>query len=242
MPPPVEEWSDEESGDIPFTTAPETKEATNNVEEEDKDEDDDDEEEGVFVVEEIKKHQYEVDGTLYLFVKWKDWPAIKDHTWEPESGLKEGAEDVLDAYYKKIGGRPDNPAEKPAEKGAKGPGRKRKSMAEKKETTAATPTETKRRRQSAPKNEPKDDVKADANTPAESEDDEPSDWVPKTQNWDKEVESVDTIIRDANDQGLYALLLWTNGKRSRIHIQSCYERCPMKMLKFYEKHLVFKDG
>jgi chromobox protein 1 len=144
---------------------------------------------------------------------------------------------VLDAYYKKIGGRPDKPAEKPAEKGAKGPGRKRKSMAEKKETPAATPTETKRRRQSAPKNESKDDVKADVNTPAESEDDEPSNWVPKSQNWDKEVQSVDTIIRDTNDQGLYALLLWTNGKRSRIHIQSCYERCPMKMLKFYEKHL-----
>lgn len=45
----MEEWSDEESGDIPFTTAPETKEATNNVEEEDEDEDDDDEEEGVYV-------------------------------------------------------------------------------------------------------------------------------------------------------------------------------------------------
>lgn len=141
---------------------------------------------------------------------------------------------MLDTYYKKIGGRP----EKPAEKGAKGPGRKRKSMAEKKETPAAATTETKRRRQSAPKNETKEDSKADTYTPAESEeDDEPSDWVPKSQNWDREVQSVDTIIRDANDQELYALLLWTNGKRSRIHIQSCYERCPMKMLKFYEKHL-----
>lgn len=150
---------------------------------------------------------------------------------------REGAEEVLKAYYKKIGGRPEKPAGKP-EKGAKGPGRKRKSMAEKKEEpTATTTTETKRRRQSAGKNESKDDIKAEANTPAETEDDEPSDWVPKSQNWDKEVQTVDTIIRDANDQGLYALLLWNNGKRSRIHIQSCYEKCPMKMLKFYEKHL-----
>lgn len=237
----MEEWSDEESGDIPFTTAPENKENTNNAEqegEEDEDDDGEEEEEGVFVVEEIKKHRYEDDGTLFLFVNWKGWPALKDHTWEPEINLKEGAEEVLEAYFKKIGGRPE-----PPEKGAKGSGRKRKSMAEKKERPASTTTETKRRRhQSAPKNETKEDTQAAGNTPTESENDELSEWVPRSQNWDQEVQSVDTIIRDANDQELYALLLWTNGKRSRIHIQSCYERCPMKMLKFYEKHLVFKDG
>lgn len=189
-----------------------------------------------FIVEEIKDHRYEVDDTLFLLVKWKGWEALKDHTWEPEIGLKEGAEDILNTYYKKIGGRPTKP-----EKPAKGPGRKRKSMAEKKETPATKPAETKRRRQSAPKQEA-NDKKTDGNTPEESEEDEPSDWVPEGANWEKEVKSVDTIIRDSKDKQLYALLLWNNDKRSRIHVQSCYEKCPMKMLKFYEKHLVFRDN
>lgn len=46
---PVEEWSDEESGDIPFTDAPEekkNKKDTNNMEEQEDDEEED-EEEGV---------------------------------------------------------------------------------------------------------------------------------------------------------------------------------------------------
>lgn len=146
---------------------------------------------------------------------------------------RDGAEDVLKAYYKKIGGRPEKPekVEKPKH------GRKRKSMAEKKEAPPTKPTETKRRRQSTPKRESKNYIKTEDQTPTETEEDEPSDWVPKGKNWDEEVQSVDTIIRDAKDQGLYALLLWTNGKRSRVNIASCYEKCPMKMLKFYEKHL-----
>jgi len=146
--------------------------------------------------------------------------------------FREGAEDILNAYYKKIGGRPEKHT-----KAAKGPGRKRKSMTEKKEPPAPAATETKRRRQSAPKAEGKKDTKAEGKTSAESDDDEPSDWVPKSKDWEKEVKSVDTIIRDPSDQQLYALLLWNNGKRSRISIKSCYDNCPLKMLKFYEKHL-----
>lgn len=139
----------------------------------------------------------------------------------------------MNAYYKKIGGRPEKQT-----KAAKGPGRKRKSMTEKKEPPAAPATENKRRRQSGPKTEAMKDSKAE-DKPAESEDDdeEPSDWVPKNKDWEKEVSSVDTIIRDPTDQQLYALLLWNNGKRSRISIKSCYDNCPLKMLKFYEKHL-----
>lgn len=238
MPPPVEDWSDEESGDIPFTTAPEEKNgAQDSKEDEEEDDDDEEEEEGVYVVEGIKEHRFEVDGSLFLLVKWKGYEDLADQTWEPEDGLKEGAEDVLNAYYKKIGGRPEK-----QRKAAKGHGRKRKSMAEKKESPASAATESKRRRQSAPKAEAKKDTKAEDKTPAVSDDDEPSDWVPKSKDWEKEVKSVDTIIRDPNDQQLYALLLWNNGKRSRISIKSCYDNCPLTMLKFYEKHLVFKDG
>lgn len=127
---------------------------------------------------------------------------------------REGANDVLEEYYKKIGGRPQKPAPKP------GPGRKRKSTADSKSVTpSATPaTEPKRRRKSAKAEE----------TPVET-DLEMDDWVPKSNNWEKELESVDTIIRDPETNGLYAFILWKNGKRSRVSIESCYEKCPRKV-------------
>lgn len=58
---------------------------------------------------------------------------------------------------------------------------------------------------------------------------ETDDWVPKSSNWEKELQSVDTIIRDPEDNGLYAFILWKNGKRSRVAIESCYEKCPRKV-------------
>lgn len=116
---------------------------------------------------------------------------------------REGAEQVLAEYYKRIGGRPKTPAAK------SGPGRKRKSMGETNSASASASAEPKKRRRS---------TKAEEGT-----------WVPKGHNWDKELDSVDTIIRDQDDGALYAFLLWNNGKRSRVSIESCYEKCPRKV-------------
>lgn len=135
--------------------------------------------------------------------------------------FREGAKDVLQAYYKAIGGRPKNPVTKPGPKA--GPGRKRKSMADNKTSTPATASAS---------NDSKKQKKVSPNasdTPAEEDSLEDSSWVPKGKNWDKEIESVDTIIRDPDNQGLYAFLLWNNGKRSRVAIESCYDKCPRKV-------------
>ncbi|KAJ5727284.1 hypothetical protein N7493_005104 [Penicillium malachiteum] len=243
MPPPVEDMSDEESGDVPFSTAEEDSPKDEPVEEngdESNEGDDDDDEEGVYVVEKITGHDFMDDGSLMLLVKWKGYEKKEDMTYEPEEGLKEGASDAVKAYYKKIGGRPKKPSPKPAAKS--GPGHKRKSINETKEEEepASTPAaEPKKRRKSAPR-------ATTSETPALTEDtsdaEAESNWVPRGKNWDKELDTVDTIIRDPQSNGLYALLLWTNGKKSKISIETCYEKCPKKMLKFYEQHLVFKDG
>jgi chromobox protein 1 len=129
----------------------------------------------------------------------------------------------LDAYYKKIGGRPRKTAAKPAAK--VGPGRKRKSMAETKETSAsAEPTEQKRRRKSsAPATE-----EPPTETAAESEEDDLS-WTPKGKDWGSHLEKVDTIIRDQDSKQLFAFLLWKNGKRSRVALETCYDRCPKQV-------------
>ena len=123
----------------------------------------------------------------------------------------------MEQYYKKLGGRPQKPAPKT------GPGRKRKSMGTPKASPATDQaSEHKKRRRS---------TKADSavsETPAESGDEE-TNWVPKGKNWDKDVSSIDTIVRDPDSGGLYAFLLWNNGRRSRVSIDSCYEKCPMKV-------------
>ncbi|OOQ84226.1 heterochromatin protein HP1 [Penicillium brasilianum] len=242
MPPPIEDISDEESGDIPFDDKNGTTEDAkkpDQVDDENEEDDDEEEEENVFVVEKIVDHAWLDDGSFRLQVKWMGWEKPEDLTWEPEASLKTGAKAILDAYYKKIGGRPRKNAAKPATKpGPKpGPGRKRKSMGEAKKTSAsAEPTEQKRRRKSsAPATE-----ETPAETAAESEEDDLS-WTPKGKDWGSQLEKVDTIIRDQDSKQLFAFLLWKNGKRSRVALETCYDRCPKQMLQFYENHLVFKE-
>ncbi|KAF3388523.1 Chromatin-associated protein swi6 [Penicillium rolfsii] len=238
MPPPIEDLSDEDSGDIPFDnqngTTEDAKEP-DQVDAEDEEDDDEEEEEDVYIVETITDHAWMEDGSFRLLVKWKGWDKPEDMTWEPESSLKSGAKDTLDAYYKKIGGRPRKNAAKPAAKAA--PGRKRKSTSETKESSdSAEPTKQKRpRKSSAPATE-----EPPAETAAEGEEDDLS-WTPKGKDWGSHLEKVDTIIRDQDSKQLFAFLLWKNGKRSRVALEMCYDRCPKQMLKFYENHLVFKE-
>lgn len=83
-------------------------------------------------------------------------------------------------------------------------------------------------KQSAEKAEPKRRRKS---KPAEAtpEGDDVADWVPKGKSWENDVELVDTIIRDQDSNGLVAYLHWKNGKKSRVSIDTCYEKCPMKV-------------
>lgn len=55
------------------------------------DEDEDEEEEGeedVFIVEAIKKHMIDEDGSLKFHVKWEGYDKKADMTWEPEENLE----------------------------------------------------------------------------------------------------------------------------------------------------------
>ncbi|PKY03202.1 hypothetical protein P168DRAFT_305522 [Aspergillus campestris IBT 28561] len=227
MPPPLEDVSDSEStGDsIPFNSAAESKDRDVAMEDNDEDgdgeEEEEEEEEDMFIVDKIEGHEFAKNGALLLLVKWKDYEDPADRTYEPEENL-EGAKDAVDEYYRKLGGRPQKPEPK-----------KRKSMGGRPPKSAAVKQE---------KPEPKRQRKsrgAVEDEPAENND--TPNWMPKSKNWEKEVKSVETILRDAETDGLVAFLLWENGKKSKVSIEMCYDRCPRKMLQFYESHLVFKD-
>ncbi|KAL4873025.1 hypothetical protein BDV12DRAFT_115502 [Aspergillus spectabilis] len=223
MPPPVADLSDDESTgeSIPYEEGEEKKNGVQNVNDEDEDED---EEEGVYVVEKIIGHSFKPDGSLMLEVKWQGYDDPKDQTVEPEENLAEGAKDVLQEYFKSLGGRP----EKPQAKKRKSIGRPPKSAPKEKEKP-----EPKRRRKSRADND---------ETPAaeEKESQAAPGWMPKSKNWENEVKAIDTIVREGD--GLVAFLHWNNDKKSKVSIETCYEKCPRKMLKFYEQHLVFKDS
>ncbi|KAL2835256.1 hypothetical protein BDW59DRAFT_156077 [Aspergillus cavernicola] len=218
MPPPVADLSDDESTgeSIPYDEVEDKKNGGEDMSDAEADEE---EGEDVYVVEKIMGHSFKSDGTLLFQVKWQGYDDPKDQTVEPEVNL-DGAQDILDEYFKIIGGRPQKPQPK-----------KRKSMGRPAKSTLEKQPEPKKRRKSRAETETE---------PAEEKESVVPDWVPKSKSWENEVKTVDTIVRDGD--ALVAFLHWNNDKKSKVSIETCYEKCPRQMLKFYEQHLVFKDS
>ncbi|KAF3491327.1 heterochromatin protein HP1 [Arthroderma uncinatum] len=148
-----------------------------------------------------------------------------DESEEPED--VDGAKEALDEYFKKIGGQPEQP-----EKTTK----KRKSLAERAASTPDKPP-AKRGRKKGSVDDESQDAQDAQDAKKDGQNDLP-DWVPGIgKDWDKELDSVSTIIRDPETKVLFAFLEWKNGKKTKVSLNTCYERCPMKMLQFYEQHL-----
>ncbi|KAL4932805.1 chromo domain-containing protein [Aspergillus undulatus] len=229
MPPPVADFSDDESTgeSIPYDEVEDKKNGVEAANDADAD-DDEDGDEDEYVVEKILGHSFKQDGTLLLRVKWQGYDDPKDQTTEPEENL-DNAQDVLQEYFKILGGRPEKPQKKRKSMG------RPKAAAREKEKEKPEP---KRRRRSRAADTEDTDA-GEEKAPAHKETPTP-DWAPKSKNWEKEVKAVDTILRE--DGGLVAYLHWNNDKKSKVSIETCYEKCPRKMLQFYESHLVFKDS
>jgi chromobox protein 1 len=126
--------------------------------------------------------------------------------WYTDTMNREGAKDILEEYFRKQGGRPEKP--KPVKAGAK----KRKSL----------PVEKKE------KDVPKKRSKRTTVSEEDTQTNNSHNWIPKGKSWESDVDSVETILRD-KDGGLYSYLNWRNGKKSKISIETCYEKCPQKV-------------
>ncbi|RAL16375.1 uncharacterized protein BO97DRAFT_440153 [Aspergillus homomorphus CBS 101889] len=227
MPPPVPDLSDDESTgeSIPYDDTSAAKKQVkeeNDNDNDDDEEEDEEEEEDVYHVEKIVAHEWGKKGELLLQVKWKGYDDPADMTLEPEDNL-DGAKEAVDEYFRGLGGRP----EKPQPKKRKSIGRPPKSA------TPEKPQQPNKRRKSRANESPE---------PQPADDSDSGSWVPKSKSWEKEVENVDTIFREPGTSNLLAILNWKNGKKSKVLIGTCYEKCPRKMLEFYESHLVFKEG
>ncbi|KAH0338383.1 hypothetical protein KCU81_g7645, partial [Aureobasidium melanogenum] len=186
-------------------------------------EDDDDEEEDTdeYVVEKILNHAFDNGKDCLYQVKWLGYELKEDLTWEPEDNLS-GAMDVLRAYWDKIGGKPSAKPKTPAKKGTK-----RKSMAQDTPEVAATSTTKKRGRKSTKTVDA--DVAEDNNMSS----------LPEG-SWEEHVQLIDAVEKP--DEGehkgvLMIYLLWENGSRTQHTAAQCRQKCPQKLLDYYESKL-----
>ncbi|KAH8719891.1 Chromo domain-containing protein 2 [Beauveria bassiana] len=187
------------------------------------DEDEDEEEEGeedVFIVEAIKKHMIDEDGSLKFHVKWEGYDKKADMTWEPEENLEESANEVLEEYFNKIGGR-DSIFQQTAT-AASGKKRGRKAGV----SGSADPTPVKRSRKSNGAGHP-----GATSPPASSKP-----WSPPAGSWEDDIDAIDACQDEGTGQ-LMVYLVWKNGKKTRHTTSVIYAKCPQKMLQFYERHV-----
>ncbi|KAL9040201.1 MAG: hypothetical protein Q9180_002059 [Flavoplaca navasiana] len=240
MPPPLPAESDADSiaSEDPQSKS-ESVEAKDEVLEDAPDvAEDEDEEEGdeeVYVVEKILAHHDNFeDKEMRYEIKWKGYEKKADRTWETEENL-EGARDLLEAYWKSIGGKPvPGTKEKPA-------GKKRGRQS----TGTIQPAAKKQKKPGRKSTSALEDPDATPEPPKGYQDVNPDTWKPPPPHdnaWENLVMNVDTIEKD--DRGeLWAFLVWNEKNeddrfnRSKAKLATCNKACPQKMLRFYEQHV-----
>ena len=121
-----------------------------------------------------------------------------------------GARDILSAYHHKIGGAP-SATDKPLKK-------TKSTTSLKRGSTEDSPAPTKRQKQPA-------------------NPDEVSTWRPHGQDWETQVEKVETIEQDPANGQLLVYVRWVNGKQTKLSMDLVRRHLPRPMLDFYEHHL-----
>ncbi|KAK2595421.1 hypothetical protein QQS21_006831 [Conoideocrella luteorostrata] len=175
--------------------------------EEDDGEEDDDMDEDVFIVETIKNHMIDEDGSLKFQVKWEGYASKKDLTWEPEQNLAESAHEILDEYFDKIGGR--QKIFEQTEKAARGKKRGRGSS-----SIGAATSKRPRKTSTHP---------ADSSPPASKKN-----WSPPSGSWEDEIATIDACESEAGGK-LIVYLIWRNGKKTKHDTSIIYKKCPQKV-------------
>lgn len=163
-----------------------------------------DEDEDVFVVEEIKQHLVDKGGELKFQIKWEGWPSKKDWTWEGEENLLGSADEILQAYYDKHGGR-----EAILQQSAEASSKKKRGR------QAAAPAANKRAKKNG---------HPDSGTPPVSA----KKWSPPSGSWEDEIELIEACEQDDNGR-LLVYLSWKNGQKTKHDTDVIYKKCPQKV-------------
>jgi chromobox protein 1 len=66
-------------------------------------------------------------------------------------------------------------------------------------------------------------------------------WTPPQGSWENDVDYVETVEQvpdpKTGEEKRYAYLVWNNDKKTQHLLSSVYQKCPQKMLQYYESHL-----
>ena len=152
--------------------------------------------------------------------------------------IREAASEILQAYYKKIGGRPSKGGKKT----------KRKSGVDE-----STPRGGRGRKKLRTEESVEDDE-----VPRSQGKQQKREWEPPKGSWESEVTSIDSIEEHPDPRTAeikrYVYVMWNNGKQSRHELPTMRVKAPQKvnsnafpflmklandvqMLDFYEQHL-----
>ncbi|KAG6019549.1 hypothetical protein E4U41_003179 [Claviceps citrina] len=174
---------------------------------EDEENDEEDMEEDEFIVEAIKNHMIDEDGTLKFQVKWEGYESKKDLTWEPEENLEESAHQILDDYFDSIGGR--EKIFEQTDKAARGKKRGRGAS-----NAGGSSTKRPRKNGTHP---------GESAPPASAA----KPWAPPAGSWEEEIETIDAC-EDQGSGRLVVYLIWKNGKKTKHDTSIIYKKCPQK--------------
>ncbi|KAK4160058.1 hypothetical protein QBC43DRAFT_326091 [Cladorrhinum sp. PSN259] len=188
------------------------------VEDEDEEEEEgsEDGDEEVFTVEKILSHTIGNDGQPLFEIKWEGYEKKSDRTWEPEENL-ENAKEILSEYLRSIGGR----------------------AALFEQSTTALKGKKRGRASNAPQTSGKRSRRENGTHPADSDTPasvEAVQWRPPPGSWENDVADLDAC-EDEETGKLMVYLTWKNGKKTQHETPVIYQRCPQKMLQFYERHV-----
>lgn len=130
----------------------------------------------------------------------------------PPFNSRENAAEILQEYFKSIGGR-----EKIFEQTTAAlKGRKRG-----RQSNSATPAEKRSRKNGNASSHP-----ADSTPPATAK--QAAEWKPPSGSWDEEVDTVD-MCQDEENGTFIVYLTWKNGKKTQHPKEVVYRRCPQKV-------------
>ncbi|KAH9828461.1 putative membrane protein [Teratosphaeria destructans] len=198
------------------------------------DEEEEEEDPDEYAVEKILAHDYNKKGELIFQIKWLGYEDEADLTWEPEENL-EDAQDILKAYFKKIGGKPE-PLPKSTSKSKKG-GRASTGKRTAADAFADSP---------APAGKSKKGRKSNG-VAGEAESGSGTLKLP-VGDWEDHVLRVTSIIEETDlkakrsQKELIGLLEWNNGKKTQHKMKVLRQKVPQKLLDYYEQHLVFTQA
>ena len=143
------------------------------------------------------------------------WAGYDETTDEPEENLDNCPEE-LNEYFNSIGGKPEPP-------GTPGDSKKR--------SVSETATPTGRGRPGANKKMKTEDTL----NQVKSVNGNTSFKVPQG-SWEDHIMAIDSMDRD-NNGDVIAFIVWNNKQRSRHSTKLLNQKCPQKLLQFYEAHL-----